>query len=358
MATVSRAKIIERLQQETITITGLRSAFSSWPFRTNPHLSRVREEVEKMLVRRFRDHLKLHTLLRGDYGLFGATWWPCAEYKELLVATRLSLWLFMWDDELDSDAGSLAQDVDQGQRYRAETLQFVTNHLGLEGFTSLLHSRNSVIQSFDYIETALRESCSVEQRKIFLKEFRFFMNKSETEQTLRLRGSVVTMDELWRYRLGTSAVRVVLAINQYCHSIDLPWYVTEDADFAELWHWTNINICSVNDLLSVKKEIAQGSAESLVPILCAELGSAQEAADQVMETVRLAVFEFDLAAKRLLARYGRDTSHRLEAFIAGCRYYCTGNLTWSMSTGRYGVHQELGTDRITISLAVDDDEEE
>jgi hypothetical protein len=54
-----------------------------------------------------------------------------------------------------------------------------------------------------------------EQRKIFLKEFRFFMNKSETEQTLRLRGSVVTMDELWRYRLGTSAVRVVLAINQF-----------------------------------------------------------------------------------------------------------------------------------------------
>jgi hypothetical protein len=51
MATVSRAKIIERLQQETITITGLRSAFSSWPFRTNPHLSRVRDEVEKMLVR-------------------------------------------------------------------------------------------------------------------------------------------------------------------------------------------------------------------------------------------------------------------------------------------------------------------
>jgi hypothetical protein len=96
-----------------------------------------------------------------------------------------------------------------------------------------------------------------------------------------------------------------------------------------------------------------------------------------METVRLIVVEFDLTAKRLLARYGRDTSHRLEAFIAGCRYYCTGNLTWrfviialmpqgckadlercSMSTGRYGVHQELGTDRITISLAVDDDDAE
>jgi hypothetical protein len=54
-----------------------------------------------------------------------------------------------------------------------------------------------------------------EQRKIFLKEFRFFMNNSEIEQTLRLRGSVVTMDEFWRYPLGTSAVRVVLAINQF-----------------------------------------------------------------------------------------------------------------------------------------------
>ncbi|KAL3440937.1 isoprenoid synthase domain-containing protein [Aspergillus insuetus] len=265
MATVSRARLIERLQQETITITGLRSAFSSWPFRTNLHLSRVREEVEQMLVRRFRDHPKLQTLLRGDYKLFGATWWPCAEYKELLVATELSLWLFMWDDELDSDAGSLAQDFDQGQRYRAEIFQFVTNHLGHDDSTSLLHSSNSAIQGFDFIGAALRESCSIDQRKIFLKEFRFFMNKSETEQALRLRGSV-------------------------------------DAEFVALWHWTNINICSVNDLLSVKKEI-------------------------------------------------------LEVFIAGCRCYCTGNLTRSKSTGRYGVHQELGTDSVKISLAANDEEE-
>jgi hypothetical protein len=100
------------------------------------------------------------------------------------------------------------------------------------------------------------------------------------------------------------------------------------------------------------------------------------AGDQVMETVRLTAAEFDIAAKRLLARYGREISHRLEAFIAGRRYYCTGNLAWRwviialiaqvykadykrrrMSTGRYGVHQELRTDRITISLAVDDDEQ-
>jgi hypothetical protein len=32
-------------------------------------------------------------------------------------------------------------------------------------------------------------------------------------------------------------------------------------------------------------------------MLCAELGSALKAADQVMETVRLTVAEFDLAAK-------------------------------------------------------------
>ena len=40
------------------------------------------------------------------------------------------------------------------------------------------------------------------------------MLKSETEQRLRLKERVLTFEEFLRYRLGTSAVRVVLALNE------------------------------------------------------------------------------------------------------------------------------------------------
>ncbi|RAK97108.1 terpene synthase family protein [Aspergillus ibericus CBS 121593] len=329
MASVARIDVIKRLQHETITIKGLRSAFAGWPFGINQHLDQVRADVEYTLRSRFKNHPKLQKLLRGDYGLLGATWWPCVNYNELLLATYLPLWLFMWDDELDSDVGELTHNFNAGQLYRAETLEFVKTHLGL-GDQVVTTSSNGVIQSFDHIGAALRSSC-IDQRRTLLKEIQFFMDTSEVEQSLRLRTGLVTLDEFSRYRPGTSAVRVVLAINQYCYGIDLPAYVTEDPDYDALWHLTNVNICSVNDLLSVKKELAHGSAESLIPILYAELGSAQKAAEQIMRIITLSIAEFDQTAERLVARHGGNSAKlakELETFIIGCRYDCTGNLAW------------------------------
>ena len=101
---------------------------------------------------------------------------------------------------------------------------------------------------------------------------------------------------------------------------------------AALWDLTNVNICNVNDLLSVKKEIAQGSVESLVPILYATRRDAQAVADEVMKTVHFTVAEFDDVAKRLVERCKErenlETVKVLAAFVEGCRYYCTGNLSW------------------------------
>lgn len=121
---------------------------------------------------------------------------------------------------------------------------------------------------------------------------------------------------------------------------------------------------------------AQGSTESLIPILYAELGSAQAAADHTMAIVRFTVQEFDTVAHRLLQRFAADplVAIPLQSFVDGCRYYCTGNLSWrygrishllkknripkelvrtnidSLSTGRYGVYQDLNKNEIHIKL--------
>lgn len=156
------------------------------------------------------------------------------------------------------------------------------------------------------------------------------MEKSEIEQRLRLLPHIATIDAFWQYRLGTSAVRVVLALNEYCNETALPRRILEDADAVALVDLTNINICAVNDLLSARKELEQGSVESLIPILFATLGSVQVAADSVMETVRHSVIDFDVSAARLIKRYedDNDITEALSRLIAGCRYYCTGNMEW------------------------------
>ena len=87
---------------------------------------------------------------------------------------------------------------------------------------------------------------------------------------------------------------------------------------------------SVNDLLSVKKEIVQGSAESLVPILYTKVKALPLVVEMILTTIRDSVNEFNIVSTRLLDRYEKQdkVSEALAQFVDGCRYSCTGNLSW------------------------------
>lgn len=159
------------------------------------------------------------------------------------------------------------------------------------------------------------------------------MQQSEVEQRLRLEGRIVGFDEFWRFRLGTSAVRVVLCLNEFYNDVSVPQSITQCAEMEALWDLTNINVSMVNDLFSVKKEIQHGSAESLIPILYATKPDVQAAARALVETLRSTITEFDTAAAKLieLGRQGNDEGAAVKGlvkFVEGCRYYCTGNITW------------------------------
>ena len=165
-----------------------------------------------------------------------------------------------------------------------------------------------------------------------MAELALFMEKSGVEQRLRLRPHIIDIEDFWQFRLGTSAVRVVLSLNEYCNGTCLPLHITQDLDIAALWDLANINICSINDLLSAKKEFSRGSAESLIPILYATRRDAQAVSDEILETVRLTVAQFDAVAARLIRRFSetqeKDVVEALRKLVNGCRYYCTGNLSW------------------------------
>lgn len=155
----SRSEILRALRNQCFRIEGLQSAFCAWCFKVNPDIDRIRADVSAWLASEFSDHPKLAKLQRGDYGLFGATWWPEASFERLRIATYLSIWLFIWDDELDSDIGSLAANFDLAQLYRSETLRFIESSLGLSNNTST--TSNRVIRSFKIIGDALRESLTL-----------------------------------------------------------------------------------------------------------------------------------------------------------------------------------------------------
>ncbi|KAL9090100.1 MAG: hypothetical protein Q9159_002165 [Coniocarpon cinnabarinum] len=175
-------------------------------------------------------------------------------------------------------------------------------------------------------------SVKSEHRKRLLQEIKYFMTKSKVEQSQALSGKITTFYGYWSFRMGTSAVRIALALNEY--ELETP----KDGD--------------VNDIFSLRKELAEDAVDSIIPIFFASTGNAQESADIAMKLISHYVNEFEAAASDLLKSCEKDveTVQNVRRFIEGCRSYCTGNLEWSFLTGRYGASGAVSEKMMLIKL--------
>jgi hypothetical protein len=75
----------------------------------------------------------------------------------------------------------------------------------------------------------------------------------------------------------------------------------------------------------------RSSIASLIPLLYAQLDSAQAAVDQATDFLIENVIGFEEAVQCLLTSHGAtniDGNQELHDFVTGCRFYCTGNLAW------------------------------
>ncbi|KAK1726378.1 uncharacterized protein BDZ83DRAFT_650548 [Colletotrichum acutatum] len=193
----------------------------------------------------------------------------------------------------DCKGGHLYDNLRAAEVFRRETLEYVRQCLRLsddEAFNEI--PTNHIITFLKMIGDAVCEAYDHDHRAILFDEIKFFVETSETEQQRRL-------------------------------SPELP---------------------------STAK--AQQIIESIVPLLFRETESLNVAVSVVIETIGKAITEFNHAAACLMAKFADDETlaSNIKAFIDGCKYICTGNLTWSFQTGRYGVSQHSISEGLAMRL--------
>jgi hypothetical protein len=252
----------------------------------------------------------------------------------------------MWDD-----AGA-------AQICREQTIAFIRYTLGIDQDQPTV--QNQIILNFGPIGVAIRGYYTLEKRHMFLKEIVYYIEMVAREQHLRLSRSVVSLEEFWQYRLGTSAVTVCLALNELSwDGMDMPTTFYADKDVQLLYRYTNTIISAVNDVLSVKKEIVspaqlphrpparltnplqkQEAIDSLIPIMFYETGDIQTAVERVIIFINDEIKRMDDTAAALLSKYSTADAamqEQVRLFIDGCKHHATGTVVWSLYTDRYGV---------------------
>jgi hypothetical protein len=241
---------------------------------------------------------------------------------------------------------------DAAEIYRNQTLAYVGHCLGIVSDEECPEISYQIILNFAPIGTAIKQTCTLAQRQRMYQDMQLFMDKSGQEQQLRLSGKIPSVEDFWHCRLGSSAVYVCIAMNEFSwEDMDLPAEFRDDDDVKSICKHTNTIVSATNDLLSLKKEVDRDGIESLVPILFFHLGDMERAVAEVVAFIGTEIAKMDVAAAALSSRYKSaddDIRQQVENFVLGCKHYATGNLTWSLTTDRYGV--EKAGDEIIMQL--------
>ncbi|PFH62200.1 hypothetical protein XA68_14607 [Ophiocordyceps unilateralis] len=254
-----------------------------------------------------------------------------------MVEEKSRLLIRVWA-EMDAETSPLANDFEAAEAYRQETIDCFAHCLRLGKVSTHSAGTNAFYDFLEIVGNAVYETHGIEHRELLLSEFKFTVEATSMEQKRRLNPMLPTPRDYMATRMGTSAVNITSLLNGYANGFILPIEILMDPEMRVVWDQTNLINWSLNDLLSLHKEIGEQTVDSLVPLLFHQSGDLKAAVSQVVEIIQGAVQRFDIAATALTNKFAGDSSiaENLSRYIDACRKNCTGGLYWSLRTARYG----------------------
>lgn len=348
----------------------------SWSFRISPYLdtlrARINYRIDELLSQpssfRYSDPVSQAKKLKGiDLGYFVCVWWPSAPIHTLSTLACYLLWNFIWDEEIDSDSGSLGKDIMAAGRYRETTLTYLRKELGLEELAynqdKEVITTNVLITSVKHVTQALA-SKDRRQRERFYEEVEHWINTTEVEQARRRESNLSHFDDYIELRLGTVGLRPccilydILAGPIFNSNPPNPFYNSSpaltnfDEDISLMIDQVTLMVAVTNDIFSCKKELADGAPDNAIPVLWLQTQDLRKAVDMATDILRMSKEVFDQTEQKVLGRCADNARETMavKSYLESLKTNIIGNVAWSMRCKRYGLQDKVGQRVILITL--------
>ncbi|KAK5629266.1 hypothetical protein RRF57_004981 [Xylaria bambusicola] len=177
---------------------------AAWATDTNKYIEEVQVLVNEYLERIVVNETKLEARKQADFARLISLFYPDAEWPELKVAAAYTVWIFVWDDE-----------VDTGDIYR-ESIAYARFTLGPDDHISTANGDTNVVipphrnmTLFADFGSVLLWKIDIQQRQRFFDNFGDFMERFHLEdQTSRVITGCDVMTALWKEE--TTRICIVL----------------------------------------------------------------------------------------------------------------------------------------------------
>ncbi|KAL3300924.1 terpene synthase [Colletotrichum asianum] len=361
-------EILGALRGEILHVPDLREIFKDWPVDANTNYKEIIPVVESAFDRLVRNPGLREKYRKANYARFTQQllteayfkrYYPHPNQNEIHTLALYIVWLFCWDDAIDQQGSDLSANLARAKTYRNDTICVLNEALGLSTASTNTHNTTCDHVNAELI-TIGAELCKAyncggrihplygtlyadqdtEQRQTFMNQMRRYIENCDKEQSLRLRGTLPSMEAYKDLRHGTAAVWTLCALIEYGLGESLPEHIRCMTQLQTLWAETSRGIWITNDILSLKKEIpkddrADESIVNAIPILMVEEGkSPQQAVDALLADLAVSVATFKGAANTLAEAAGEGRQAVLR-YCDACRCMVTGSIQFTFDSTRY-----------------------
>ena len=329
-APLNQNAILNALRGQTLCIPSLTPLFRTWPApQPNPHYRSAVPLVDQAIDRIAATQPLIAKRKRDDIALLTALWYPHADQHVLQTLAWFAVWVVCWDDCVDANEGDLAGDFDKAERWRFKSLEGSRESLRLDdtGSNGQVDAINAIFKDFGNSFY----QCPKPQRQRLYDEVQFFIKCCSTEQKLQLERFIPDYDSYMSFRLGTIGGRMLCALVEHATSDELPPLIADSVYRVEIWNQVCILLTLLNDMLSLKKELASDCVINAVSALLSLEKDLAAVIGDLKGKMREAVEKFDRAAESLLKLVKDDAEQTgvVRRHIDGCRAIVTGTLEFT-----------------------------
>jgi 5-epi-alpha-selinene synthase len=258
--------------------------------------------------------------------------YPEASLPDLTLAADLNSWFHVYDDRFEL--------TDVGSDPALATLWVEKTDAILSGDPPD-KSEGPLLRGLADIRDRFRMRASDSWWERFAANFRRCFRTAVWEVQNRANGTIPDPGSYVSHKLEIAYVPPSFDVIEFVEHFDVPDAIRDSAPYSTLVHEAGHVVVCTNDLIGLRRELAQGEFHNLVIVLANDLGcSLQAAIELVNETIATRMDRFLAAKKELDAHFTaieadehvRDGTLRC---VVGLEHWMRGYLDWAMESRRF-----------------------
>lgn len=269
---------------------------------------------------------------------------PEANEAGLRLICDWGSWIFPFDDMFD--CGECRADY-----RKTEDLLSLTESVFDHVLPGTRVNIPPIIQYHDGIWARIKASAPQHLQERYSRAMRDYCSGVLKQICLVQSNTVPDLEKILSLRRQAVCVRTLYVLVELAHRIDLPDHVVANERISEI-ETIGIDLTLMhNDIISYRKEEAEGVSHNLVAVCRMNGLSAQDAIDQVGHLIRMRHDSFNKAVQ-CLPQWDAAIDLEVSRYVAAIRNVVKANLYWSFQSHRFLNQTEKQQFRESYQLTV------